>query len=195
LELDVADVWDAVYFLPRPEAIKPSVLEGLYRNVSGERPILKSPQAPPCASGRFGCWTCTVVRRDRSSELLIKAGYESLQPYLDFRNWLATIRNDATRRWHSRRNGVRRAGPFTLKARLEIFRCLRNLEANTGNRLLSHEEIFEILRLWQLDRDVDDSIDWSSALDEVHSALLDTRAASCKLSEFLDRSPTDATCL
>jgi DNA sulfur modification protein DndC len=164
LNLDVADVWDAVFALPSPKSIQPKLLEQLYRNASGECPVIKSPQAAPCASGRFGCWTCTVVRRDRSSEFLIEAGHKTLKPYLEFRNWLATIRNDPTRRWSKRRNGAQRLGPFTLKARLEILQALQNLEQRTAQQLLLAEELEEIRRLWELDRDLDETMDWGKAL-------------------------------
>lgn len=121
LDLDLASVWDAVFMLPRPECIDPKALELIYRGASGECPILKPPDAPPCASGRFGCWTCTVVRKDRSAESMIKAGDTELLPFLEFRNWLATIRNDVSWRWPVRRSGAASPGPFTLKARAEIL--------------------------------------------------------------------------
>ena len=56
LDLELDDVWDAVFLPPHPKAINAPLLERLYRGASGECPIVKSPQAPPCASGRFGCW-------------------------------------------------------------------------------------------------------------------------------------------
>ena len=55
-------------------------------------------EGPPCASARFGCWVCTVVRRDKSAENLLKAGFENLRHYYDFRSWLLQIRNDPERR-------------------------------------------------------------------------------------------------
>jgi DNA sulfur modification protein DndC len=75
----------------------------------------------PCAGSRFGCWTCTVVRRDRTMEELIRSGYDSLQPLLDFRNWLSCLRNDPRERWSTRRNGAAGPGPFTLAARRTIL--------------------------------------------------------------------------
>jgi len=157
LDLDVYEVWDAVFTLPRPESIEPHTLAALYRGASGECPIIKAPQAAPCASGRFGCWTCTVVRKDRSSQALIEAGHVELLPYLEYRNWLASIRNDAWRRWPNRRRGSVGPGPFTLATRFEILKRLEALEVAVGVTLLPDEERSEIERLWVLDEDIDRS--------------------------------------
>ena len=51
LDLELDDVWDAVFLPPHPKAINAPLLERLHRGASGECPIVKSPQAPPCASG------------------------------------------------------------------------------------------------------------------------------------------------
>lgn len=165
VDLPLDDVWDAVFMLPYPKAIDHWSLERLYRGASGECPIVKAPQAPPCASGRFGCWTCTVVRRDRSTESLINSGHELLRPYLDFRNWLAAICNDANRRWPVRRNGSNFLGPFNLATRVEIFLALRDLEREVGRRILPDDELAEIVRLWRLDANEDRSTDIWSALN------------------------------
>jgi DNA sulfur modification protein DndC len=158
LDLDVYDVWDTVFALPYPSSIDPDALAVLYRGAAGECPIIKAPQAAPCASGRFGCWTCTVVRKDRSSQALIEAGHQHLVPYLEFRNWLADIRNDVWRRWPIRRSGATGLGPFTLDARSEIRSRLEKLEATVGLVLLPTEENDEIERLWALDSELERSV-------------------------------------
>jgi DNA sulfur modification protein DndC len=152
INLDVSEVWDGVFMLPRPIAVDPASLERLYRGASGECPIIKSPMAPPCASGRFGCWTCTVVRRDKSAEALVASGHANLKPYLDFRNWLADFRNDRTTRWATRRNGRQGPGPFNIRARAEILARVRVVERAAGSPIIDLEEIGEIHRLWSLDK-------------------------------------------
>lgn len=150
-KLDVPNVWDAIFWLGEPQAIQPSKLERIYRDASGECPVIKAPQSPPCASGRFGCWTCTVVRSDKSAKELIRSGYTSLEPYLQFRNWLSEIRNDPTMRWPNRRNGSDGLGPFTLEARKLILREVRRLEKTTDATIISDEEMSCIESLWALD--------------------------------------------
>jgi len=64
----------------------------LYRDAGGgECPVVTSQDdAPSCGttSSRFGCWTCTVVEKDRSLGGFVEAGFDRLAPLLDFRDWL-----------------------------------------------------------------------------------------------------------
>jgi len=54
----------------------------LYRDaIGGECPVVMDPDAQPsCGSSsiRFGCWTCTVVDKDKSFRGQIEKGYEQL---------------------------------------------------------------------------------------------------------------------
>ena len=144
-------IWSAVLGIPFPTSIDALALEELYRGASEECPIVRSPISPPCASGRFGCWTCTVVRRDRSAENLIRRGRTWLRPYLEFRDWLQDFRAAPGMRWPTRRNGAPGPGPFTVHARGIILRELELLEADVDRELLSHEEIHAIHHLWLAD--------------------------------------------
>jgi DNA sulfur modification protein DndC len=151
VELDIPQVWDSIFCLSAPTSLNPRDLERLYRGASGECPVIKSPQAPPCASGRFGCWTCTVVRKDKSAKELIRAGHIQLRPFLAFRDWLAEFRNDPANRWHSRRSGVFGPGPFTMKARQIILRKVDELEDRTNSVVVDSEERGVIASLWTMD--------------------------------------------
>lgn len=161
LDFGVPQVWETLFELPIPRSIDAHELAELYRGASGECPIIKSPDAPPCGAGRLGCWTCTVVRQDRSARKMIEAGYSSLSPFLDFRDWLSNIRNDADRRWSIRRNGTKGKGPFTLAARYEIFQALRRLEQKTGKKVLEQKEVQRIVELWECDVEIDKSMNIS----------------------------------
>lgn len=151
VELDISQVWDAIFCLSAPTSIDPRHLEELYRGASGECPVIKSPQAPPCASGRFGCWTCTVVRNDKSAKELIRSGRTELSPFLEFRDWLAKFRDDPSHRWQTRRSGKAGLGPFTLEARRTILQRLDDLEVQTKTVILDAEERGVIASLWTMD--------------------------------------------
>lgn len=148
IDFDLESVWAAAQGLDYPGSIDCIALEELYRGASEECPMVKSPLSPPCASGRFGCWTCTVVRRDKSTESMIRNGKLWLQPYLEFRNWLQQYRTAYSMRWPVRRNGVPGPGPFTLSARRVILRRLQILEAEVDREILSDEEFRMIKALW-----------------------------------------------
>lgn len=151
VQMSVPEVWDAIFALSLPKALDKPGLEALYRGASGECPVIKAPTAPPCASGRFGCWTCTVVRKDKSAKELIKAGHLQLRPFLAFRDWLAEFRNDPTNRWRTRRNGSAGLGPFTIEARKEILRRVDALEDLTATTIIDTEERGVIAALWTME--------------------------------------------
>lgn len=160
VELATDDVWEFLALNEPPWGGSHLKLIGLYRNASGgECPVVtQKTDVPSCgtASSRFGCWTCTVVEKDRSLEGFVESGFTEFGPLLDFRDWLASIRNDKERRQARRRdgrvtitdNGTFVPGPFTLHTRAEIFERLRALEAETGQSLISEEEAALIHQIW-----------------------------------------------
>ena len=105
--LAIEEVWSLLMQRPPPWGGSHRDLITLYRNAQGgECPlVIDKSQAPSCgtSSSRFGCWTCTVVEKDRSMEGFIESGAEHLAPLLDFRDWLAETRNDPQRRTLERR--------------------------------------------------------------------------------------------
>ena len=60
---------------------------------------------PSCGNSRFGCWICTVVSKDKSLTGFIQSGETWLQPLLDFREWMISIRNKHEYRMQYRRDG------------------------------------------------------------------------------------------
>jgi DNA sulfur modification protein DndC len=148
----VQEVWEALAELSVPRSIDIHELAELYRYGGGECPMVRETKDQPCASARFGCWVCTVVRRDKSAENLLKAGFDDLRAFYDFRGWLSQIRNEPKRRCNRRRNGQLAPGPFTLKTRRMMLRRVRKLEKQVGKTLISRVEERAIRSLWEIDR-------------------------------------------
>jgi len=160
VELTTDDVWEFLSTNSPPWGGSHSKLIKLYRDAGGgECPVVtQKSDAPSCGttSSRFGCWTCTVVEKDRSLEGFVESGFREFGPLLDFRDWLASIRNEKDRRQARRRDGrvtitsegTFIPGPFTLKTRSEILARLRALEEETGQRLISDEEVGFIHAVW-----------------------------------------------
>jgi DNA sulfur modification protein DndC len=135
----------------------------LYKNAQGgDCPlVLDKDEAPSCgsSSSRLGCWTCTVVEKDKSMEGFIDAGHPEFEPLLFFRDWLAAIRNDRSRRMKERRNGSVTLmadgspvpGPFTMETRREILERLLEIQKEVGSPLISEEEIEKIKQIWAED--------------------------------------------
>jgi DNA sulfur modification protein DndC len=95
---------------------------------------------------RFGCWTCTVVRRDPALARAWETGHAHRRPLYEFREWLwSWTRGPETR--VKRKDG--NPGRLTLEARREVYRRLKEVEERLGARLLAPEEEALILELWK----------------------------------------------
>lgn len=150
-DFDANLVWYTLMLDLPPYAIRGRQLARLYRDAAGECPLIRDKSDSACGTSRFGCWTCTVVSKDRAMEGLVRLRDPKLVPLLEFRNWLSGFRNVASARERTRRNRAIGPGPFTLSARLEVFRRLMLAESATNFVLLKPEEKTEIERLWRLD--------------------------------------------
>ena len=166
-DLSDEDVWMILMQRTAPWGGSHRRLITLYRNAGGgECPLVLTPDdAPSCgtSSPRFGCWTCTVVTKDRSMRGTIDSGHEdavNLEKLFDFREWLITLREDDGNRQRVRRDGnaktrldgSRVLGPFTLEIRKRILDGLKMLEAETGWSLVSQSECEVIEDIWRHDR-------------------------------------------
>lgn len=166
-EFEVEDVWMILLQRKPPWGGSHRDLITLYRNAGGgECPlVLTKDDAPSCGttSPRFGCWTCTVVNKDRSLQGLIDSGHEDADFFsrlFDFREWLIQLREDDTNRQRIRRDGNSRyrpdgtlvMGPFTLDVRKQILSRLKALEKETGQKLVSASELDVINDIWRRDR-------------------------------------------
>ena len=163
VDLETDEVWQVLLQSPPPWGGTHRDLVTIYRNAAGgDCPLVTDrDEAPSCGtkSSRFGCWTCTVVEKDRSAEAFVDAGHADLEPLLDMRDWLKAIREDNTRRSARRRNGRLNfvgdgrliPGPFTLEARREILERLLAVQDEVGLPLISAAEIDAIHRHWSAD--------------------------------------------
>lgn len=165
-DLDDDDVWMVLMQRRPPWDGTHRNLISLYRQAGGgECPlVISNEDAPSCGSSspRFGCWTCTVVAKDRSLRGLIDSGHEEaayLTSLYDFREWLIQLREDDDNRLPVRRDGNPRQradgsqvfGPFTLDVRRLILRRLRTLQKEVGVSLISQAEIDSIEDVWWRD--------------------------------------------
>jgi DNA sulfur modification protein DndC len=128
----------------------------LYRNAQGgECPfVVDNDDSPSCgtSSARFGCWTCTVIDKDKSIQGFIDTGdYDHLEPLADFRNWLQGFSRDFGNRMKERRNGQDGKGPFTLESRRLILERLMDIEKEVNATLISPAEIKRIHEIWCAD--------------------------------------------
>jgi len=163
VELSTDDVWEILGTFHAPWGGNHKNLFQLYRDAEGgECPVVMSPKdASGCGTGssRFGCWTCTVVEKDRSLQGFIDSGNQQYKPLVAFRDWLKYIRNKPEMRQALRRNGKLTfdamgrhiPGPFTLKARKLILDKLLAVQKEYGSELITDLELDRIYQYWKED--------------------------------------------
>jgi DNA sulfur modification protein DndC len=160
VNLSTDDVWEILGTYPAPWGGTHTGLFQLYRDAEGgECPVvLSKEEAPGCGTpnSRFGCWTCTVVEKDKSLQGFIDVGNHQYKPLVDFRDWLKSIRNKSEYRQAYRRNGrlsfdlqgKHIPGPFTIQTRKLILERLLEVQAEFGDQLISEAELDLIYQHW-----------------------------------------------
>lgn len=184
------DVWLFLMQSTNPWGHSHKDLLALYRGASedNECPVVVDTTTPSCGNSRFGCWTCTLVDKDKSMAAMIQNDHQKawMQPLLDIRNEM-DFRGDESRKRDRERRDFRRLsgrlhfyetddgislipGPYTQEAREEWLRKV--LEAQKEVRederapeyvrelhLITPEELEEIRRIWVEDkREIEDRV-------------------------------------
>lgn len=156
--LTTEEVWAYLLQNPNPWGSDNRTLYKLYANASnGECPIQIDTSTPSCGNSRFGCWTCTVVERDKASEGLLAAGDERMEHLIAFRETLLKSR-DPENGWRDKRrmNGNDGPGPLTIEGRRKLLKRLLKLQEETSLTLITPEELLLIQQQWKAARDPDD---------------------------------------
>jgi len=178
------DVWTYLLQVPSPWGSNNRDLAAMYRSAqAGECPLVVDKSTPSCGNSRFGCWTCTVVTRDKSMEAMIDSGEEWMLPLLEFRDFLADTQIPEKKylyREHKRRTGqvlVRDGklvrGPYKLEFCKTLLRKLletqnevRKNGPNPNQELITESELHEIRRIWRTER-----YDWEDAVPQIYQEI------------------------
>jgi DNA sulfur modification protein DndC len=173
------DVWLFLMQVKNPWGHTNKSLLTMYQGASpdGECPLVVDSSTPSCGDSRFGCWTCTVVDKDRSMEAMIKNDEEKvwMTPLLELRNELGDFGKDRSRRDYRRMNGRVQLfhdsnipGPYTKKTREHWLRRVLTAQMDVRRlgppdmqdlELISLPELQEIRRIWLYEKhQFDDSV-------------------------------------
>ncbi len=180
------DVWNYLLQNKNPWGENNRDLLTMYQQANAsECPLVVDTSTPSCGGGRFGCWTCTVVARDKSMDSLLEGGEDWLEPLSELREVLKKTQEKEEKRKvreFKRRNGKvmfcfpdkegddTSAGPYTLDFCMDFLRKL--LEAQVKVRktgpdpkmiLINEDEIHEIQRIWRMERG-----DWKNSAYEIY---------------------------
>ncbi|MGO9249018.1 MAG: DNA phosphorothioation system sulfurtransferase DndC [Solirubrobacteraceae bacterium] len=149
-DLTTEEVWHILVFQPPPWGGSHVFLRDLYKDAhAGECFLVTTEGTDPCGNSRFGCWTCTVVDRDRSLEGLILSGRGDYQELADLRDWLIEIRDGRHEyRMDRRKNGEEGIGPLKPEVRRALLERVVELDDRCDFRLITAEEISAIRLVW-----------------------------------------------
>lgn len=165
----------------------------MHSSGQGECPLVIDESTPSCGNSRFGCWTCTVVTKDRAMENLIQNGEDWMLPLLQFRDVLAKTTEPEqkdTYRNYKRRNGKvsyqyakegedlgaerkHIPGPYWLKYRKQWLKELLALEKSLNDdghaiSLITEPELHAIRQQWLRDPN---EPDWTDELPEIYRSV------------------------
>ena len=184
MDLTTSEVWEALKGSSPPWGGSHDGLFTLYRDANaGEWPfVVDDGGAPPTASpmlARFGCWTCTVVGKDRSLESLADRGNDVLSELLAFRNRLKDFSADPEHRSKTRRDGRHGLGPLTFEAREMLLDDLLNMQQTIGLRLISAQEVNIVRNQWARDEFTTSLRDLQRLVSTGHRCSLFGGCAEC----------------
>lgn len=143
------EVWEYLYSNPPAWGGNHDELIRLYRQANGgECPIILDLNTPSCGGSRFGCWTCTVVKQDKSMEGFIATGEHHMAPLNRYRDALMRYRDEPGMRSQVKRDGSMGNGPFNPEGRKRLLRELLETERESGLSLISDAQLASIQAIW-----------------------------------------------
>jgi DNA sulfur modification protein DndC len=157
------ELWTYLLQVSPPWGGTHRALVTLYRNATGgDCPLVIDTTTPSCGQSRFGCWVCSVVKRDKSMEALIDNGEEWMEPLVEFRDMLVDFRNDRSWRQTWRRNSSSENadeetwGPYLPEKRAYMLEVLLQAQKQVQQEdpnliLINYQELVAVQVTWHRD--------------------------------------------
>ena len=185
------DVWNYLLQNKNPWGDSNRDLLALYQDANAsECPLVVDTSTPSCGSGRFGCWTCTVVDKQKSLDSMIENGHEWMEPLAELRHELKKTQDSEL--WPKIRQITRRngrvdlksngtdytPGPYTLEFRKQYLKKLLEGQIKVQKHdpemvLISEDEIHEIQRIWRMEEG-----DWQNTAYLIYDDVIGTSLES-----------------
>ena len=188
VDFETDDVWKYLLQNKNPWGDSNRDLLALYQDANAsECPLVVDTSTPSCGGGRFGCWTCTVVDKQKSLDSMIENGQEWMEPLAELRYELKKTQEPEM--WPKIRQITRRngrvdlkndgsdytPGPYTLEFRKEYLEKLlrgqlKVREHDPDMTLISDDEIHEIQRIWRMEQG-----DWQNSVYQIYENVTGIR--------------------
>lgn len=173
-ELELEEVWYLINTKKAQWGFDNKILFNIYADASSDDyecpTVVTTKEHKSCGQSRFGCWTCTVVKRDKSMSSLIENGQEWMAPLLELRDQMQLERNINENRDSTRRNGQLaisedgiNQGNYTIKYRADLLRRILHAQKEIQKvkphlNLISNQELIAIQVLWNRDLEFNFSV-------------------------------------
>lgn len=188
-DLLLEEVWYIINAMTSPWGADNSKLFQIYTDASAddyECPTMVTDKShSSCGQSRFGCWTCTVVKEDKSMSAMVSKGYPWLKPILDLRASMVDERNISENRLPTRRNGQNAVteeghnqGNYTQKYRAKLLEQVlfaqREIQYEKPHlELITNQELVAIQVVWHRDLCFDFQV--SEIYNRVYNKELDMK--------------------
>jgi len=209
-ELELEEVWYIINAMISPWGADNSKLFQIYADASSDDyecpTIVSDNKYRSCGQSRFGCWTCTVVKEDKSLTAQVENGKEWLKPLLDLRCSMFDERNVSDNRETTRRNGQKaitadghNQGNYTIEYRAKLLKQIletqRSIQQfNPKIEIIKNAELIAIQVIWRRDlampnknyKEVTTYKTVSEIYNEVYNKELDMRVLDEKIQKEID---------
>ena len=181
------DVWNFLLQNKNPWGENNRDLLTMYQEANAsECPLVVDSSTPSCGGGRFGCWTCTVVEKDKALTSMIEGGEDWMEPLAELRAELKETQDPEIRvkvREIKRRHGrvelfsdgsdQHTPGPYTmdfckqfLEKLLRAQEKVRKEGPDPKMTLIYDDELHEIQRIWRMERG-----DWQNSVHKIYQKV------------------------
>ena len=199
-DLMLEEVWYIINAMTSPWGADNSKLFQIYADASAEDyecPTMVTDKGhSSCGQSRFGCWTCTVVKDDKSMTALVNNGQIWLTPLLELRQSMVDERNISDNRLPYRRNKQpavtedgHNQGSYTFEYRAKLLKQIltaqKEVQKNKTNvELITNQELIAIQVIWH--RDLNFKYKVSDIYNKVYNKKIDMKKNDEKIQKEID---------
>lgn len=209
-ELHLEEVWYIINAMTSPWGADNSKLFQIYADASADDyecpTMVTDDNHSSCGQSRFGCWTCTVVKEDKSLTAQVNNGKEWLKSLLDLRGSMFEGRNISENRETTRRNGQQAVskdghnqGNYSIEYRIKLLKQVletqKELQQHESKiELISNSELIAIQVIWRRDlalpnknyKEITSYETVSEIYNKIHHKELDMKNLDEKLQKEMD---------
>lgn len=193
------DVWNYLLQNKNPWGEENRDLLSLYQDANAkECPLVIDSTTESCGTGRFGCWTCTVVDNNKALANLIENRLEWMEPLAELREELKKTQDPEMwkkvreikrrsgrvelRQYGNTESGDYTPGPYTIEFRRWYLEKLLQGQVRVQKEgpdpnmeLIREEEIHEIQRIWRMEQG-----DWQNSAYQIYEKVTGKKLESLK---------------